>query len=115
MLLSELMQSPTSEALAFGVEVDSDLLDPPVGLRQIGLIYQGTPAEPDDLFIDAVIACTLAGVDTIAEIPVNANVEPGSVMTIAGNAGFSVAVLPPEDAEDLDAWCARCAALPPPF
>lgn len=115
MLLSELMTSPTSEPLAFGVEVDADLLDPPEGLRQIGLIYKGTSTAPDDIFIDAVIACTLAGVDTIAEIPCLDTVDATSVLTIAGNAGFSVAVLPPEREENLATWCARCAEFATAF
>ena len=109
MLLSELMEHSDSGPLAFGIEVDTDLLTPPDGLVQVGLVYDGTASEPSDIFVDAVIACTLAGIDTIAEIPVEAEVDAQTILTIAGNAGFSLSLLPPEKEEDLSAWCERCA------
>lgn len=115
MLLSELMRQDTAEALAFGVEVDTDMLAPPSGLQQIGLLYQGTPEEPSDGFIDAVIACTLAGVDTIAEIAPEENITPATILTIAGNAGFSIALIPPTDENGVDAWAQRCAEFAAQF
>jgi hypothetical protein len=111
MLLSEILAQPESAPILFGIDVDTDLLTPPKGLKQAGLVYQGTASEPSDLFVDAVISCTLAGVDTIAEIEPGQEVDPKTLLTIAGNAGFSVAILPPSDPEGVAAWAKRCAAF----
>lgn len=109
MLLSELLTQGESAPIVFGIDVDADLLTPPQGLQQAGLVYQGTAHEPTDLFVDAVISCTLAGIDTIAEIEPGQEADPATLLTIAGNAGFSIALLPPLDESGLDAWAQRCA------
>lgn len=111
MLLSEVLAQPESTPILFGIDVDTDLLTPPKGLKQIGLIYQGTEAEPSDLLIDAVISCILAGVDTIVEIEPGQDIDPQNILTIAGNAGFSLAILPPTDEQGVTAWAERCAAF----
>jgi predicted nucleic acid-binding protein len=111
MLLSEILAQAESAPILFGIDVDTDLLTPPKGLKQAGLVYQGTATEPSDLFVDAVISCTLAGVDTIAEIEPGQDVDPKTLLTIAGNAGFSVAILPPSDQDGVEAWAERCAAF----
>lgn len=109
MKLSELDNCQEDVRLVYGVEVDTDLLYPPAGLHQIGLLYQGAPDMPAENFIDSVIACTLANIDTIGEIEITTDIDPFAILSIAGNAGFSVAILPPEQPEALEKWCERCA------
>ena len=116
MLLSELMAMETAPPIAFGVEVDGDLLMPPKGLRQVAFLYKGTPDNPSDDLVDAVIACTLAGIETIVEFRPEDQVDMMRQVTIAGNAGYSLAAIPPidspEDRPDLwEAWVAQCAGL----
>lgn len=108
MLLSELMTQEQSDPIVYGVDVDADILTPPKGLRQIGLSYKGTPSIDDEL-VDAIIAFSLAGVDVIVEIQPDQDVNAHELLTIAGNAGFSVALLPPSEETDLAAWCEQCA------
>lgn len=116
MLLSELMAMETVPPIAFGVEVDTDMLMPPKGLRQIAFLYKGDADNPADDLIDAVISCTLAGIDTVVEFRPEDQVDMMRQVTIAGNAGYSIAAIPPidspEDRPDLwHAWSAQCAAL----
>lgn len=116
MLLSELMAMDPAPPLAFAVEVDVDMLSPPNGLRQVAFLYKGTAQDPADALIDAVISCTLAGIDTIVEIRPEDAVDMMRQVVIAGNAGYHLAVVPPldrpEDRQDLwEAWTRQCAAL----
>lgn len=115
MRLSEIMNRESSDAIIHGIDIDTDLLSPPHGLARIGLIYQDEGGQPSDLFVDAVIACTLAGIESIAEVPTEAVVDAKTLLAIAGNAGFSVALLPPKSESGLEAWCARCAAFASAF
>jgi len=115
MLLSELMQAPQTDPLVFGLEVDTDMFSPPSGLFQAGLVYAGSPHDPDTNFLDAVMACGLAGIDTIAEIEPHQAIDPAAMLDIAGNAGYSLAILPPHSEGGLDAWCAHCAAFATAF
>ena len=109
MKLSELAGASDDLRLVYGVEVDTDLLHPPQGMRQIGLLYQGNGTDLDDDFLDSVVACIMADIDVIVEIPSTQDVDAARMMAIAGNVGVSLALLPPQDEDQLDAWCARCA------
>lgn len=108
MLLSELMNIENCPKEVYGIEVDEDLLTPPEGLERVALLYKGEESV-SDLLIDAVIAFSLAGVEVIIEIEPGQNVNKKELLTIAGNAGFSLSVLPPKTEADVEAWSKDCA------
>lgn len=109
MLLSELVKKEETEALVYGVEVDEDILTPPKGLRKIGLLYKGEETISDDL-VDAIIAFSLAGIEVVVEISPTQKINTKELLTIAGNAGFSISLLPPETPEENQDWFTQCAA-----
>jgi hypothetical protein len=108
MLLSEFGKLEKSDPIVYDIIVDDDLLTPPEGLLQIGLKYKGT-TKIDDSLIDAIIAFSLSGVDVIVEVDPDQDVDAQELLTIAGNAGFSISLLPPETEEGLEHWKNQCS------
>ena len=110
MLISTLAQS--TNPLAWGVEIDEDIFDPPAHIRTIGLLWEGdAPDAISDRLIDTIIAFNLAGAEVILELRPTDDVDHTYLLTLAGNAGFSVAAVPPKDQTELEAWCRQCAGL----
>ena len=109
MKLSELVQQDATE-LAWGVEIDAEIFDPPAALQTVGLLWEGDgPEAISDALIDTVIAFNLSGADVIVEVRPDDDVDPEYLLTLAGNAGFSVAAVPPVDADGLESWCTQSA------
>jgi hypothetical protein len=113
MKISELAKSHSVEdSILYGIEVDEELFTPPNGLRVAGLLWQGdAPDQMSDLLVDTLIAFSLSGVEIIIEVRPEDDVDHGYLLTLAGNAGFSVAAIPPTDEAQLSAWCDHCAAF----
>lgn len=113
MKLSDFNKSDFSETeIAWGIEVDCDMIDAPVGLKVAGLLWKGEgPTDLDESLIDTIIAFNLSGVEVILEVRPGDIIDHKHLLTVAGNAGFSVAAIPPENEADLDAWCAQCAGF----
>lgn len=113
MKITELATLPASPApVLWNVEVDGECFTPPPGLETIGLVWQGdAPDTISDALIDTIIAFGLSGVEVILEVRPDQKVDPDYVLTVAGNAGFSVAAVPPEDAAGLNAWGEQCAGF----
>lgn len=111
MKISELREDQDA-SLAWGVEIDEEVFDPPANIRSIGLLWEGDgPTEISDRLIDTVIAFNLSGAEVIVEIRPGDAVDHEYILTLAGNAGFSVAAIPPDSEEDLEAWCRQCAGF----
>lgn len=108
MLLSELIKTNNCPKEVYGIQVDEDLLTPPEGLEKVALLYDGDESISETL-IDAVIAFSLAGVEVIVEVQPGQNIDKKELLTIAGNAGFSLSILPPERQEDVPGWSQDCA------
>lgn len=111
MLISDLAENTEIE-MAYGVEIDAEMFDPPASLRTIGLLWEGDqPNAISDRLIDTVIAFNLSGAEVIVEVKPNDKVDHDYLLTLAGNAGFSVAAVPPETEADLEAWCRQCGGF----
>ena len=108
--LEGLSESPSS--IIFGVDVDGECFTPPPGLELIGLKWQGSaPGEISDDLVDTIIAFGLSGVEVVLEVEPRDEVDHGYLLTLAGNAGFSVAAVPPKDEDELSHWMAHCEAF----
>lgn len=111
MLISDLAGN-SKDQMVYGVEIDTEMFDPPANLRTVGLLWDGDqPNAISDRLIDTVIAFNLSGAEVIVEVRPNDEVDHEYLLTLAGNAGFSVAAIPPESEADLDAWCRQCAGF----
>lgn len=108
--LSDLEESPAP--VLFGVVADGECFTPPRGLTAIGLHWKGSaPDSIDDTLIDTVISFTLAGVEVILEICPEDAVDPAYAMTLAGNAGVSIAIVPPKSEDGIMAWGEKLEAF----
>lgn len=108
--LANLDQSPSP--ILYGVEVDGECFTPPPGLKLIGLKWQGSgPEQISDELIDTIIAFGLSGVEVVVEVDPAEDVNHTYLLTLAGNAGFSVAAIPPDRDTDVDRWADQCAAF----
>jgi len=111
MKISEL-KNDHETSLAWGVELDEEMFDPPANIRTIGLLWEGDSGDQiSDRLIDTVIAFTLSGAEVIVEVRPGDTVDHQYLLTLAGNAGFSVAAIPPTDEKDVDAWSNQCAGF----
>lgn len=111
MKISEIKQDHEAESV-WGVELDEEMFDPPASIRSISLLWEGTsPKDITDRLIDTIIAFTLSGAEVIVEVRPTDEVDYNYLLTLAGNAGFSVAAIPPETEVDLDAWKQHCAGF----
>jgi len=111
MKISELKKDHATE-IAWGVELDEEMFDPPSSIRTVGLLWEGDGArEISDRLIDTVIAFNLSGADVIVEVRPRDEVDHEYLLTLAGNAGFSVAAIPPTCVDDVDAWAEQCAGF----
>lgn len=103
MLLSQILALADSERAAFygSVTVDVESYSPPVGIKAIGLRCDAADGEISDRLMDTVISYRLANVDVVLEIPAETtDVDAGYLLSVASNAGFSLALLPPETDTD---------------
>jgi len=115
MKISEIKNNHDLE-LAWGVELDEEVFDPPSNLKKIGLLWEGQgPAEISDRLIDTIIAFTLSGAEVIVEVQPSDDVDHEYLLTLAGNAGFSVAAVPPTDPEEIAGWNIHCCAFSQSF
>ncbi len=111
MKISEIKNDSDIE-LAYGVEIDEEVFDPPANIRTIGLLWEGdAPNSISDSLIDTVIAFTLSGAEVIVEVRPEDSVDHTYLLTLAGNAGFSVAAIPPENEASLEEWAEQCAGF----
>lgn len=96
--------------LLFGIEIDGDCFTPPPGLAVAAMLWKGAgPKEIDDQLVDAIVGFSLSGVEVILEIQASDQVDASYILTLAGNAGFSVSLLPPQDEETAEDWHAQLA------
>jgi len=96
-------------SVIYGVIVDEDIFDPPQGVTFVGLLWDGTgPKDISERLIDTIIAFSLSGTEVCVEVRPTDDVDPEYLMTLAGNAGFSISLLPPENEADLDMWLGHC-------
>lgn len=109
MKLSTLETTSSTEAILYGVEADAEILNPPPTLEQVGLLWKGRPDCINDTLVDAIIQFGLSGMNVILEILPDDDVDPAYILTLAGNAGFSVALI--HEAGKDDAWFAKCTAF----
>lgn len=94
----------------WGVEVDEIVTRPPLGLRQIGLLWDGeAPDMISDNLIDSVISFSLAGVEVIVEIRPEDRIDHDYMLVIAANAGFCISAIPPERKSGVETWSNQCA------
>jgi hypothetical protein len=99
-------------AIAWGVEIDEEVFDPPASIRTIGLLWEGADkASISDSLIDTVIAFTLSGAEVIVEVRPTDDIDHNYLLTLAGNAGFSISAIPPQCEEELDLWVKQCAGF----
>lgn len=106
--LDKLIESPSP--ILYGVEIDGECFTPPTGLEQIGLLWKGSaPDQIDDDLVDTIIAFGLSGVDVILEVRPEDAVDHAYLLTLAGNAGFSIAAIPAQDEEEREGWEAHCS------
>lgn len=109
MKISEITDN-TDITCAWGVEVDQDFFNPPASIKSIGLLWDGNgPASISDLLIDTVIAFSLSGAEVIVEVRPTDHVDHEYLLTLAGNAGFSVSLIPPRKEDELAAWLDQCS------
>jgi len=108
--LDEFEQSPSP--IIYGVEIDGECFTPPPGLEQVGLLWKGDgPDQIDDDLVDTIIAFGLSGVDVVLEVRPGDEVDHAYLLTLAGNAGFSIAAIPPSSEDDVEGWQAHCCAF----
>jgi len=106
------LKNDQNAKMAWGVEIDEEVFDPPANIRTVGLLWEGDgPSSISDRLIDTVIAFTLAGAEVIVEVRPGDEVDHEYLLTLAGNAGFSVAAIPPATEADLEAWATQCAGF----
>lgn len=111
MKISELKKDQDT-TIAWGVEIDEEVFDPPAAIRTIGLLWEGEDETSiSDNLIDTVIAFTLSGAEVIVEVRPTDNIDHNYLLTLAGNAGFSIAAIPPQNQEELDLWIEQCAGF----
>lgn len=91
--------------MLIGVEADIPDFNPPKGLKRIAFLARMDGTSLDETLLDALIGSTMAGVDTIIEVPAGAEIDPSFLMTLAANLNASVSLLPPErNGDDEAAW-----------
>ena len=84
-----------------GVVVDVESFTPPEGLKFIGFRYADKGGDIDEVLMDVIISYGLAGVEVVLEIlPQTASIDARYMMSVAANAGFSIALLPPVTGSD---------------
>jgi hypothetical protein len=94
----------------FGIEVDSDDLIIPYGLKEAGLLVQTEYGELSEPVFDTAMEMILGQVEVLLEVP--SDVEIGDVVTFVSTAAAikaSISLLPPVDPtpEVFEAWCER--------
>lgn len=100
------------EPLYVGLTVDGHVFSAPEGVRALAFVYRGDGDEADEDLVDVLIACTLAGVDAILEIPADAGaLSAPYLVAVAANADFSLSCLPPEAENDSASWSAYLQRL----
>lgn len=107
MKLSALLALPADEVAPFyrGVLVDCESFTPPAGLREIAFRWPAGEADMPELLMDVIIAYGLCGLDILVEIPFeNRGIDPAYLVSLAANADFSLALLPPESPQDASAY-----------
>lgn len=105
--LSSIPQAPDAAEteMLVGVEADIPDFNPPSGLKRIAFIARMDGDSLDETLLDALIGSTMAGLDTIIEVPADADIDPSFLMTLAANLNASVSLLPPDRGEaDEAAW-----------
>ena len=114
MKISELKNQPDA-SIAWGIEIDEEMFDPPANIRTVGLLWEGNspdaPRDITDRLIDTVIAFSLSGAEVILEVRPEDEVDHAYLLTLAGNAGFSVSAVPPSSEDGVEAWCRQCAGF----
>lgn len=96
--LSQLLAQPdlAVDGDIAGVVVDTESFTPPPGLRFAGLRYADKAGDIDEILMDVIISYGLAGVEVVLEIPPETTgIDARYMMSVAANAGFSIALLPP--------------------
>ena len=101
--LSQILENPqlVENGEISNVLVDAESFTPPEGLKFIGLSYIDKGGDIDEVLMDVIISYGLAGVEVVLEIPPQtAGIDARYMMSVAANAGFSVALLPPPAGSD---------------
>lgn len=84
---------------AYGVLVDGYTSDTNPNLKEIGILADCDEDDKDNLSLD-VIDCILAystfGSSVILEVPYSLDLEPSSLVIMAGTTRFDLSILPPE-------------------
>jgi hypothetical protein len=113
--LSELVRMEKVAPAYYGVEVDCLETMPPVGLKEIGLLYAvDETGEMDMDLMDVVLSYVRSGVEVILEIPAEIEVlDPEVMVTMMENLECSIALLPPQviSPETRNAYVARVIAF----
>lgn len=102
MKLSELLAADPVPERAFGVVVDTDVFDPPPGLREISFRAPlAGKGEIDNDVLDVLISYLISNVDVTVEIAAEDPIEePPYLMSVAASIGFTLSFLPPLDGSD---------------
>ena len=101
--LSQILENPqlVENGEISNVLVDVESFTPPEGLKFIGLSYIDKGGDIDEILMDVIISYGLSGVEVVLEIPPQtAGIDARYMMSVAANAGFSVALLPPPAGSD---------------
>jgi hypothetical protein len=96
--LSEIVEKGPGEIgpALYGIEVDVESFTPPAGLEEVSLIYKADGSDIDETLMDVIISYGLAGVEVILDVPAEqGDIDPKYLVSVAANAGFSIALLPP--------------------
>ncbi|NTF17264.1 hypothetical protein G6L37_02310 [Agrobacterium rubi] len=119
--LSELIKDretfePATEEdfFVFGIEVDTDEIEPPRNVREIGLIAKTEDGELTNEVLDVTISYILAGIDVLVEFPSDVDIgDPRHLMATAASINASLSLLPPAELTDesFEAYCQRLEAV----
>lgn len=112
MKLSELMAKTDAGEIResiYGVEVDVESFSPPDSLKEIGVLYRvDADNEMDVSLCDLIISYTLSGVKVVLELDMTVrDIDAKFIMAMAANMGISLAILPPENPQDEEAFIER--------
>lgn len=98
--LSTIPQAPdvSERQMITGVEADIPDFTPPAGLERIAFTAKMDGDKLDETLLDALIGSTMAGLDTIIEVPGDmTDADPSFFMMLAANLGASISLLPPDE------------------
>lgn len=109
--ITQLAESKTGDPVTFDIEIDGEAFASPSWLECAGLRWKAADDGSIDLvLLDTIISYTLAGVRVVVEVSPQDHVDHASLLQLAGNAGFSIAAVPPQPGthQDIDAWACHC-------